>query len=187
MSSWKKLWNFIWHDDSIWSWLVNLALAFVIVKFILYPGIGLVLGTGYPIVAVVSSSMEHDQQFDDWWEANKYFYESRNITKEEFKNFRFKNGFNKGDIMILRGKEPKDIKTGEGGAYQTSASSYPVIHRVVAIEENGERFITKGDHNNVADPKPVDGEQVEKTGIAVFRIPYLGWIKIIFTKLIGWS
>ncbi len=180
----KKLWNFIWHDDSIWSWIVNLILAFVIVKFIIYPGIGFLLGTNYPIVAVVSGSMEHDQPFDKWWEANKETYEKYNITKEEFEGFRFRNGFDKGDIMILKGKEPKDIKIGEVVVYQTSSSSYPVIHRVVKIE-GGEMFTTKGDHNTVADPKKVSKEQISKTGVAVFKIPYLGWIKIIFTALIG--
>ena len=57
--SFKKIWNFIWHEDSVLSWVVSIALAFLLVKFIIYPLIGLVLGTGYPIVAVVSESMEH--------------------------------------------------------------------------------------------------------------------------------
>jgi len=56
----KKTWNFIWNDDSIYSWLVNIVLAFVIIKFMIYPFLGLVLGTTHPIVAVVSESMDHD-------------------------------------------------------------------------------------------------------------------------------
>jgi hypothetical protein len=40
-----KLWHFIWNEDSIESWLINIVLAFVIIKFIVYPGLGLVLGT----------------------------------------------------------------------------------------------------------------------------------------------
>ena len=55
----KKTWHFIWEDDSVWSWIVNIILAIVLIKFIIYPGLGLVLGTSYPIVAVVSDSMEH--------------------------------------------------------------------------------------------------------------------------------
>jgi signal peptidase I len=55
----KKAWHFIWYDDSPLSWIVNILLAYIIIKFIVYPGLGLLLGTHYPIVAVVSNSMEH--------------------------------------------------------------------------------------------------------------------------------
>jgi len=54
-----KAWHFIWYDDSALSWIVNILLAYVLIKFIVYPGLGLLLGTNYPIVAVVSNSMEH--------------------------------------------------------------------------------------------------------------------------------
>ena len=54
----KKIWYFIW-DDSIWSWIVNIILAFVLIKFVVYPGLGFLLNTSHPVVAVVSSSMEH--------------------------------------------------------------------------------------------------------------------------------
>ena len=56
---WKKFWYFIWEDNSIWSWIVNVILAFLLIKFLVYPGLGIILGTDYPIVAVVSESMEH--------------------------------------------------------------------------------------------------------------------------------
>jgi signal peptidase I len=55
----KRAWDFIWNDNSIWSWIVNIILAFVIIKFIVYPGLGFMLSTTHPIVAVVSGSMEH--------------------------------------------------------------------------------------------------------------------------------
>ena len=48
----KKTWHFIWEDDSLLSWIVNIVLAIVLIKFIIYPGLGLVLGTGFPVVAV---------------------------------------------------------------------------------------------------------------------------------------
>ena len=80
----KTIWNFIWNDDSIWSWLVNIVLAFVIIKFIVYPGLGFLLSTDYPIVAVVSSSMEHDGNFDNWWSPQESWYLGYDITKEQF-------------------------------------------------------------------------------------------------------
>ena len=50
----EKIWKFLWKDDSVWSWIVSIILAFLIVKFAIYPFLGLILGTGFPIVAVVS-------------------------------------------------------------------------------------------------------------------------------------
>ena len=63
----KKIWDFIWHDDSFASWIVNVLIAFVVVKFLIYPGLGYILDTPFPIVAVVSGSMEHSSSLDKWW------------------------------------------------------------------------------------------------------------------------
>jgi len=41
---------------------------------------------------------------------------------------------------------------------------------------------TKGDNNSSPDNQLVSEEQV--IGRAVFKIPYLGWIKIMFTQMI---
>jgi len=185
----KKLWKFLWHDDTSLSWVVSVLLAFIIVKFLIYPGVGLLFGTSYPIVAVVSSSMEHEgQSFDDWWESNSEWYVERDMTKKEFSNFKFKNGFNKGDIMIVIGKESKDINIGDTLIFQ-SITRYPVIHRVVnSWEEDGKyHFQTKGDNNaeSYSRLKEEDINEERILGVAVFRIPYVGWIKIMFSKLIG--
>src|SRR3989344_3526786 len=97
----KIFWKFLWEEDSILSWIVNIILAFLIVKFLLYPGLGLLLGTSYPIVAVVSGSMEHNgNNLDKWWEVKQKDYDDLGITKEEFETYKLKNGFNKGDIIV---------------------------------------------------------------------------------------
>jgi hypothetical protein len=57
----KKIWYFIWREDSWSSWVVNVVLAIIIVKFLIYPGLGLLLGTNFPVVAVVSCSMQHHE------------------------------------------------------------------------------------------------------------------------------
>ncbi|MBT3865849.1 signal peptidase I [Candidatus Woesearchaeota archaeon] len=177
----RKLWHFIWYDDSLASWLVNLVLAFVLVKFVIYPGIGLFLGTQFPIVAVVSGSMEHNGlDFESWWDENKDWYEEKEISNELFTSFKYKNGFNKGDIMFLKGVGPKDIKVGDVLVYETPLHSNPIIHRVVEI--NGGDYITKGDNNRKED-KPVKAEQFERTGKAVLRLPLLGWVKIWFVNM----
>ncbi len=174
----QGIWNFIWHDDSIWSWIVNVILAFIIVKFLIYPALGAILATDFPVVAVVSGSMHHDQyNFDKWWETNKEWYEANDITKEQFEKFPFKRGFNKGDIMVLYGRN--NLEIGDVLVYQ-STHPYPIIHRIVEIDEN--TYTTKGDNNNIPDPSPVTQAQIEHTGKAVLRIPLLGWLKIIVTQ-----
>ena len=173
----KKLWRFIWEDNSIWSWLVNLILAFVLVKFIIYPGLGLLLGTGYPVVAVVSGSMEHDGGFDNWWSSQENIYNELGITKNEFKDFRFKNGFNKGDIMVLIGSEK--INIGDVIVFRGGASE-PIIHRVVKIDS----LQTKGDQNTGSRNDEIGISKDRIIGKAVIRVPYLGWVKLIFVGVI---
>jgi signal peptidase I len=181
----KKVWHFIWEDDSLASWLVNIVLAFVLVKFIIYPGLGLMFGTNYPVVAVVSGSMTHDQKdFDAWWEENKNWYLENGFTKEEFQDFPFHNGFNQGDIMVLFGGNPENIKTGNVIVYEAHPDYPPIIHRVTSEEQEDKTtyFQTKGDHNIIPDREKIPEEKF--LGRAVLRIPYLGWVKIGFTKLI---
>ena len=185
----KKTWWFIWEDDSVLSWIVNIILAFVLIKFIVYPGLGLLLGTGYPIVAVVSSSMKHDGSFDNWWSTQENWYSGYNISSEQFSSFDFRNGFNKGDIMVLYGKKPKDIKVGDVIVFRSKRPD-PIIHRVVKGWELDEKyyFQTKGDHNSdsiksfTLDETNIGEERL--LGKAVFRVPLLGYVKIWFVELI---
>lgn len=169
----QKVWYFIWEDDSIWSWLVNVLLAIVLIKFIVYPGLGFLLGTTHPIVAVVSGSMEHDGSFNDWWASQQEWYFDKAITKERFQTFPFTNGFNKGDIMILY--RPTYLKLGDVIVFRTSRPE-PIIHRIVSITNN--HFQTKGDHNADSTREEQAISQEAVIGKAIFKIPYLGYIKI---------
>lgn len=173
-----KFWDYVWNGDSLLSWILSIIFAFIIIKFLVYPGLGLLLGTEYPVVAVVSSSMEHDKIFDGWWEENKDFYLSFNITKSQFLSFNFKNGFNKGDIMVL--VRAKNIKMGNIIVFEGDAPA-PIIHRVIKL--NG-GIQTKGDNNLDSREDEVSISKNRIYGRAVFRIPFLGWIKILFLELI---
>jgi signal peptidase I len=180
--AWKKVYWFLFEDDSIWSWLVNLVLAFVIVKFLIYPGLGFVLGTDLPLVAVVSGSMEHNGlDFDQWWDQNGVWYEERGITKEMFEEYKFKNGFNKGDVIVLVSAKEKNV--GEVLVYNSGKHEYPIIHRVTYINKDENAYQIKGDNNDIADPWDVYDNQI--IGKALFRIPYIGWLKIWFVDLTG--
>lgn len=174
----RRIWWFIWEDNSIWSWLVNLVLAFLLVKFIIYPGLGFLLGTGYPVVAVMSGSMEHDGGFNDWWGSQGKIYSELGITKGDFMDYRFRNGFNQGDVMVLTRID--EINLGDVIVFWGSAND-PIIHRVVRLEP----LQTKGDHNSGSRGDEVNIDRRRVLGKAVFRIPYIGWVKLIFVRIIN--
>jgi len=184
-----KAWYFIWHDNSTWSWIVALILIYVILKFLIYPGIGLIFGTNSPMVVVISDSMEHKEMpFDEWWVENKDYYLTINITRADFSTYPFKNGFNKGDLMFITGKKPENIKIGDVIVFQ-SQKPYPIIHRVIKKEYKSIWvFETKGDNNEaqVRDDELDEAKVHEKQilGKAIFNIPYIGYIKIWLAELI---
>jgi signal peptidase I len=209
----KKFWNFVWYDDSLLSWIVNIILAFIIIKFILYPVIGLLLGTNLPIVAVVSESMEHEVDFDTWWDSRAVcdslicsqedYYNKYNISKEIFLDFPLKNGFKRGDIIFLIGSKPENIDIGDVIVFNSlKANSYPIIHRVIQINNysvyqysnNSSNikysYVTKGDNNKNSiysvgylDENNISQEQL--LGKSLFKIPYVGYVKLIFVDVIN--
>jgi signal peptidase I len=219
--SWKKtfrkVWHFIWEDDSPLSWIVNIVVAFFLIKYLIYPGLGLVFATSHPVVAVVSGSMEHGaarscdkswvsdygdryciEKGEDWeicgkifedkpsssldsfWNNCGDFYDDYGIDKENFSKFSFKNGFNTGDIIVLFGRKPEKLQIGDVIVFQASHRPDPIIHRIIKKEEvSGEYFFTtKGDHNADIHPFEQDFSSKSIIGRAVFRIPFLGYIKI---------
>jgi signal peptidase I len=188
----QKFWHFLWYEDSVASWLVSIAIAFVLIKFIIYPLLGVVFGTQFPVVAVVSNSMEHDSDFDSWWMIQEDYYLAFNITKSEFTTYPMRGGFNKGDIMVLIGTKPDRLQRGQVIVYW-GGKEYPIIHRIVAIgaEQNGTPYFqTKGDHNfgQIITPPYLDERHVSADqilGRAVLRVPYLGWVKISFVALLN--
>ncbi len=86
-----------------------------------------------------------------------------------------------GDVVITRDVSPDDVRVGDIIRYRNG--DVYVLHRVVAIEENGAALIARGDANNVDDP-PVLPTQLE--GKLVFVVPKIGWISIAIRALIGW-
>lgn len=199
----KKAWHFFWHEDSVWSWIANIIVAFLVIRFVIYPLLGILLGTGFPIVAVVSESMEQglhqgilcgqqfdefQESFDNYWEVCGKWYEQNGITKEQFWQFPFPQGFRKGDVIILWRADQNNVEVGDILVFQGHRPQ-PIIHRVVkAGQENGKYFYqTKGDHNSAS----IDGERGETRigeerilGKGLFRIPYLGWVKILFVDAV---
>jgi len=166
--------------------------------------LGLLLSTSMPVVAVVSSSMDHGivvkyrsneaildypcgvmvanytENFDNWWDLCKYTYEKFNITKEDFANFPFKDGFKIGDMPIVQGSD--SYKVGDVIVYEAGQSA-PIIHRIVKINEDG-TYQTKGDHNAGQNPYEYSVKKEQIYGRVIFIIPKLGYFKV-FSSMFG--
>jgi len=179
----KKSWEFLKKDTwaSTFVWLVILT---ILIRFVLFPALSLITGSALPIVVVESCSMYHDSDFDSWWERNSAWYESNDITKEEFEKFPMKNGFTKGDIIFVWGHS----KTKKGDIIifepENSEAKHPIIHRVVTLAPIG----TKGDNNLRQLTEDNNAQKIDETkipeeniiGQAKLKIPLIGWAKLIF-------
>ncbi len=168
----EKFWDFL-KKDTWEAWLVSLILVFLIVKFIFFPALSLLTSAPLPIVVVESCSMYHNTGFGEWWDRNGAWYESRGIKLEEFKEFPFKNGLNKGDIVFVWGRGEANI--GDIIIFESNFK-HPLIHRMIKKEPIG----TKGDNNFGQLDEEKNIEQDKILGKAVARVPGLGWLKLIF-------
>jgi len=149
----------------------------VIAAYSLNFGLGLALGTELPVVAVVSDSMTHDSLTLE--RHYEYLQDNFGYTEEEINSWPIKDGFFKGDVLVVMGVDKKDLKVGDVIIYGIQGQNTPIVHRIIEIE-NG-KIITKGDHNPSYDPWKLN----EIYGEAVLVIPYLGWPKLILTKIWG--
>jgi signal peptidase I len=183
----KKFWAFL-KEDSWPSFFVSLIVALIVIKFIFFPLLSLTTGTSLPLVIVESCSMYHSMDLDKIM-ANK-IYSDYGLTINDTESWTLKNGFSKGDVIFVVGA--KNVEIGDVIIFDGGRSN-PIIHRVVGIsEEDGKNiYETKGD-NNLAQIVPGCNSGVCWTtnekyisedsviGKAVFKIPAIGWIKLIF-------
>ncbi|MBI3622986.1 signal peptidase I [Candidatus Pacearchaeota archaeon] len=183
---WKKFWFLLWKDNSWKGWIFSIIFLFIFIKFIFFPLLSLTTGTQLPLAIVESCSMYHDGNilgnYDAWWNRHETKYSNLNISKDQFKDFIFKKGFNKGDILFIVGTKPENIKIGDVIIFNGGTRN-PIIHRVVEIkqENGGYYFSTIGDNNNGQLTVEKDVAQTKIVGKAVFKLaPYIGWGKLIF-------
>ena len=172
----KKFWHFL-KEDTWQSWLVSIILIILLIKYILFPFLSLVTGSPLPLVVVESCSMYQESRFNEWWEKNAAWYEEANIEKDEFEEFPFKRGLNKGDIILVTKKENYEV--GDIIIFQ-APTRHPIIHRVI---EN-DPISTKGDHNTNQLSFERDISEDVIIGKATAKIPFLGWVKLIFFEFI---
>ena len=183
---WKKFWFILWKDDSLKGWIFSIIFLFILIKFIFFPTLSLVTGTALPLAIVESCSMYHEgnllSNYDKWWGEHESKYSEYNIEKQEFKNFKFKKGFNKGDILFIIKARPEKLEIGDIIIFNADKKN-PIIHRIIKIEkENNEyTFSTIGDNNNGQLSFEKNIKENQLVGKAVFKLaPYIGWGKLIF-------
>ncbi|MFH0711655.1 MAG: hypothetical protein V1889_00860 [archaeon] len=174
--TWKRIYKFL-KKDSWASLFVTLVLAIIVIKFLFFPTLSFLTGTPLPLVIVESCSMHHyENGFEKIFEASDV-YADDGISLSDSGDWIFQDGFNKGDVIFVVGAG--DIEIGDVIVFN-GGSTYPIIHRVVEV---GDYYATKGDNyktnsNQLSSEKMIGGEQV--VGKALFRVPFVGWIKLIF-------
>ncbi len=80
-----------------------------------------------------------------------------------------------GSLILIQKAEQKDRFTvGDVVTYRT-AENVLITHRIIEVINNGQSYITKGDHNNGPDIEPVLSDNIvgKYTGITV---PYVGYV-----------
>ena len=111
----------------------------------------------------------------------------------------FEQTLHKGDILIIQGIDPKDLKTDYPNSdiiiYKNPRGVTPIVHRIVNSQEiNGTLYFkTKGDGNgpilwpdtptyydNIPDANGVPEDLIE--GKVIMRIPWFGWITLIMKE-----
>lgn len=174
------------------------------------------MGTSLPLAGVESSSMDHQIVKDDfgnlglcgnsyseqnkeyinfnkYWEKCGTWYENNDITKNQFSDFNLKNGFKKGDIVVVWGRFTP--KTGDIIIFKPNLESIaprPIVHRIVNIDKEKNIMQTKGDHNkkqliqsnNIYKTDETNITENQIIGKVIFKIPYLGWFKIWAVELL---
>lgn len=204
----RKLWKRL---NQGWTGIVfSIFLGVTFATFFYYVVLASALQTNFPVVAVVSGSMDHGitddptkegaypcgkltedykENFDNWWNLCGGSYSQFGINKETFMQFPFKDGFKKGDMPVVQ--KPKEYKEGDVVVYtavdcnsRNSVERAPIIHRIVEIDEQGV-IHTKGDHNRGQNyyENCVKEEQIH--GKVIFIIPKLGYVKVFASELIG--
>ncbi len=97
--------------------------------------------------------------------------------------------YKQGDVVFIKKVDPHTLDVGDVIVFKARESEIPIIHRVINIVEEGNTlyFVTKGDNNCFQDTyyHPLPGvPESEVVGTAVLKIPKVGWLSILFRRLL---
>lgn len=87
-------------------------------------------------------------------------------------------GMPPGTLVVVFPVDVDDVHIGDVITYQIASGEPAVItHRVIGVtspDDDGPRFVLKGDNNATPDPDPIRAVQVQ--GRVAYSLPYLGWV-----------
>lgn len=94
---------------------------------------------------------------------------------------------NVGDIVIVKGVDPKTIAVGTIIIFRSPDGSIDIIHRVIGIVKEGNvlYFQTKGDHNTAPDPWSPGVPEHNVKGVLAAKIPYIGYVTLTLQGPLG--
>jgi signal peptidase len=145
---------------------IAVTVAILIVFYFAILGIlWLTFGVSTPFMAVRSNSMKHA---DNSW---REYLLSKGIDPSSFP---FQDGFERGDLLIVRKVPQSEISVGDVIIYKRSYQEIPIVHRVIGMVKKNDEvwYVTKGDANSGPD-NPVAFSEV--VGKAIFMIPKIGY------------
>ncbi len=158
------------------EWIFPLVIAIVLV-YGTYFSLSKILNNNYPIVTVVSSSMEHKN--DVYQKFYKYFFDL-GYSNEQINKFPVKLGISIGDVLIVKKEEKYNV--GDVIVFKPVCEQAPIVHRIVKINEDG-TYQTKGDNNDrqlvkiCYTEEKINKEIIE--GKVVFIIPKIGILRYL--------
>ncbi|GEM_PF-227254 len=84
--------------------------------------------------------------------------------------------FDTGSLAFVRETDPDELKSGDIITFRSVANPDSLTtHRIVEVmDDEGLKFVTRGDANNVNDPNPVPAENV--VGKVSGTVPYVGYL-----------
>jgi signal peptidase I len=163
----------IWENEYVKTAIMVILLVAVVFGF--WYGSQLALNTQYPALAVASGSMcKVEHMYCDGW------------------SHPFSRTLHVGDLIIVRGVEPKEINAApepDGDIivfHQPLGGNELIVHRAIKKEigSHGEiSFTTKGDGNSAPDSVEVPEDQV--VGKVILRIPWIGHIALFLHNSSG--
>lgn len=161
------------------GYLIYAALG-VLIAFLVNQTLGFALTTDLPVVAVVTSSMQHDEST----EMNHYQWLQKNFgyNRNYIDSWPISNGFLVGDMPIVQGAQEYNV--GDVVVYSVPNQAVPIIHRIVKINSDG-TFQTKGDHNPQQLPFEYSIKKEWVHGKVIFLVPKLGYFKVIVSRIFG--
>jgi hypothetical protein len=173
----KRIWKNLtqgWKGDLFY------AILGILLAFLFYKALGFVFKTDLPIVAVVTSSMQHDNPevtFYGWLENHL------NYNRSYINSWPLINGFYVGDMLFVI--NDGNYKVGDVIVYSVPGESVPIVHRIIKVNEDGS-FQTKGDNNSgqLRYEYSVKKEQIHGK-VYPPVIPKLGYFKLIIMKIFG--